>query len=150
MKFTPKTKKEIDSEKILEAGIYPFIITKAEDKVSKAGNDMIVLLMRAYRDDGSFVLVNDYLLESVLYKILHLCENTGLKEKYESGKLEAEDFLHKEGWVKLGIQEETDKYAAKNNVKDYVPEPEGATRPAEKADELSKAIDDDLEDEIPF
>lgn len=147
MKFTPKSEKEINDERLLPEGEYSFEVSGAEAAQSKKGNDMIVLTVRVYKPDGSFVLVTDYLLEAMLYKLLHFCQAVGLEEKYNQGILDANDCIGKTGVLKLKIDPEGD-YPAKNSIKDYVV---GEKSNINK-DALSKVIDgeDDLADEIPF
>lgn len=104
MKFTPKSDKELAEERLLPEGEYGFEISGAVDKVSKAGNDMIELTVRVFKDDGNFLLVTDYLMEAILYKVAHACKACGLYDRYENGNLEADDFVGKTGQLKLGIQ----------------------------------------------
>ena len=147
MKFTPKTKQEINEDRMLPAGEYSFQISGAEDTTSKAGNEMIKLTLRVFKPDGKFLLVDDYLLEAVLYKILHLCEATGLKDKYDAGQIAAQDFIGKTGMLKLGVQK-SEQYGDKNQVKDYIVDGKAEI----PKDNLDKVIDgdDDMEDTIPF
>lgn len=143
MKFTPKTQKELDDDAMMPEGIYPFVISGAEDKQSKAGNEMMELTVRVFKEDGTFNLVSDYLLEKLMYKLLHCTEACGLTKEFESGELTAEDFIGKEGMLKLGIQDAQGDFPARNTIKDYLA-PEKV-----EAEPVKKALDD-LEDEIPF
>lgn len=147
LKYTAKTEKEIQEEKNMPEGEYSFEISGAEDYVSKAGNEMIKLTVRVFKPDGSFNLVDDYLTEKMLYKILHLCEAVNMQEKYASGVLEPEDFIGKQGKLKLVIQEGKDGYSDRNSIKDYITD---ASADIPK-DALEKTIkgDDDFSDEIP-
>lgn len=148
MRIQPKTQQELDEEKLLPAGEYAFTISGAEEKVSKKGNDMIVLTVRVFKPDGSFVLVTDYLTDAMMYKILHLCEAVGLSDKYDSGLLEPEDFIGKEGLLKLKIQKDTTgDYPDKNTIADYAISKDSKPK---KKDALSKVIDNEMEDDIPF
>lgn len=149
MKFTPKTDKELAEEKLLPEGEYGFEISGAEEKISKAGNDMIVLTVRVFKDDGSFILVTDYLLESIMYKINHACKACGLFDKYELGELSARDFIGKTGHLKLVIQKDKNgEYPDKNSIKDYIVPKEGE-KPVKPKGSIAKEKDE-LEDEIPF
>lgn len=156
MRFTPKNDDELNP--ILPEGIYGFEISKGEDKVSKikedgsGGNEMIELLIRVFKPDGSFILVNDYLMEAILYKVSHAARACGLYEKYESGSLHGEDFVGKTGELKLGIQKASGNFPEKNTVKDYVVPKEGQVSAPPKGSNKAaetKGIDE-LEDEIPF
>lgn len=112
MRVTPKTEEEVAN--VLTAAIYPFEVLAAEDKLSKAGNEMIQLKL----DFGQGHIVFDYLLESLAYKVRHAAHALDLHNEYEAGNLNASDFVGKSGYAKLGVQ--TDDYGTKNVVKDYV------------------------------
>lgn len=118
MKITPKTEKELQEEKLLAPGIYDFEIESAEDKVSKSGNDMIVVTLKVY-GNNRHVYVTDYLMEKMAFKLRHACDACGILKAYESGELTSDLFCGKTGKVKLKM-EEAGEYPAKNIVVDYV------------------------------
>ena len=148
MRFTPKTEKEIQEDNLLPEGNYSFEISGAEEKISKSGNEMIQLLIRVYKPDGKFNLINDYLLESMAHKLRHCCESCGILDKYDAGALLADDFIGKTGNLKLSIQKDkTGAYPDKNSIKDYIV--------GEKVfipkSPLQEALDEkDEDDTIPF
>ncbi len=147
MKFQPKSADEIAREKLLPAGDYSFVVSQATEKVSKTGNDMIEVLLRVFKDDGSFVLITDWLMEKMAHKLRHFCEATNLLEKYEQGTLEAHDLVEKTGKLKLVIQEDkTGAYDPKNSVKDYIVG--DATIPTKNA--KAGTVGEVIEDQIPF
>lgn len=149
MKFTPKSDKEISEEKLLPEGTYDFEISAGYDKVSKAGNEMIELLVRVYKPDGGFVLVNDYLMEKVIYKVSHAAKACGLETEYNNGQLHGDDFIGKTGQLKLKIQKDKDgTYPDKNVIQDYIVNEEGKSSLKEKPAKENFA--EDLDDEIPF
>jgi Protein of unknown function (DUF669) len=155
MKFTPKSDKEIAEERLLPEGEYGFEISQGVEKTSKAGNEMIELTVRVFKDDGSFLLVTDYLMESMMYKVSHAAKACGLEDKYNMGKLTGDDFVGKTGQLKLGIQKDKNgQYPDKNVVKDYIVPKDGeqAVKPKGSiAASKDKKVDtSDLEDEIPF
>ena len=121
MKFTPKTEAEIQEANLLPAGTYDFRITKAEDAVSKSGNEMIVVTLAVYRPEGGFTLVTDYLLESMAYKLRHCCKECGIINLYEAGTLMASDLEGREGRLQLKQDPAKGDFLAKNVVKDYGP-----------------------------
>lgn len=148
MKFQPKSAKEIAESGLLPEGEYPFEISGGTDKVSKTGNEMIELVVRIYKPDGSFSIVYDYLLESMAYKLRHAAEACGLLHEYESGILLGENFIGKTGTLKLKIQKDKNGvYADKNTISDYIVLKEGET-PAPLPEK--KAGDDFKGDEIPW
>ena len=151
MKFTAKTDKEIAEEKLLPEGEYGFEISGGEDTTSKAGNDMIKLTVRVFKDDGKFLLVDDYLLESMMYKIKHACDACGLQEQYESGNLFGSDFIGKTGMLKLKIQRDTTgNYPDRNSIVDYIVPKDGEESVKPKGSNAAAEAGDGLEDEIPF
>lgn len=146
MKFTPKSEKEISESRLIPDGEYPFEVSSADDKVSKAGNDMIELWLRVYLDNGKFVQIPDYLMEKMEFKLRHACDACGIIDKYESGELDASDFEGKSGYVKIGTQPANGDWPAKNTVKDYILK-DGTEHSKPKASVEKK---DDFEDDIPF
>jgi len=148
MRFTPKTEDQIKAENLLPDGKYGFVISDAKEKVSAAGNEMIELTVRVYKDDGGFNLITDYLMEKMAFKLLHACDVCGLRPAYDAGELIADNFVGKEGFVKIKTQKSKDpQYADKNVIADYIV---GEDFKAPK-DNLSKALDgDELEDKIPW
>jgi hypothetical protein len=126
MKFQPKTEKEIAEENLCPEGTYAFEVLKAiESKSKSSGADMITLKLRLFVGAEDTYLVDDYLIDSVAYKLFHFCAYTGLSHKYEAGSLTAEDCVGKTGFLKLGIQKGKKKddgtyWPDRNTVKDYV------------------------------
>lgn len=150
MKFTPKSDKELAEERLIPEGTYGFEISGGVDKVSKAGNEMIELTVRVFKPDGNFVLVTDYLMEAILYKVSHAAKACGLEDKYNAGNLHGEDFIGKTGELKLGIQKDKNgQYPDKNVVKDYIVPKDGEEAKIPKGS--NKAAETGIdEDEIPF
>jgi len=147
MRVQPKTEEEIQTANLLPDGKYGFVISDAKETISKAGNEMIVLTVRVYKDDGGFILVTDYLMESMAFKLRHACEATGLLGDYDAGELNADNFVGKEGFLKIKTQPAKGEYGPKNVIADYIVG-EGFKPPK---DNLSKSLDgDELEDDIPF
>lgn len=159
MRFTPKTDKEIEEERLLPEGEYSFEVTQAVQYRSKAGNDMMKVMMKVFKPDGKHILITDYLGEMMLYKLKHFFDATGLQELYEAGEVhtndlgEYEDLHGATGELKLGIQK-SDDYPDRNNVKDYIPADGDKEKPKQNKKkvlkEMHKPLDDDMEDEIPF
>lgn len=151
MKFTPKTAEEVkqESSSLWDGGFYDFEVMNGVDKKSKAsGADMIELRIKIFNQQGEEKIVYDYLLESMMYKLLHICEATGLTEKYQGGELVGGDFEGCTGRLKLGVGKPQGDYAAKNEVKDYlVPSAEAA--PKDKKARPGKGAAD-LDDSVPF
>jgi hypothetical protein len=134
MRITPKTEKELNQGDLLNPGEYDYEVYRAEDKTSKAGNEMIQLSLKVFTGDGDkFVFINDFLLDSIPHKLRHFCAANGLLGVYESGTLQARDCLGKAGLVNIGIKKGTGNYADQNTVKDYVVDEAGdSDQPATK------------------
>lgn len=90
-----------------------------EDRDSKAGNPMLVLVLRVYHDKGEKVIV-DYLTANnprMEFKLRHAMSACGLS----GSKISAKDFVGKSGKCKVGIQKSEDaQYADKNTIQDYI------------------------------
>lgn len=123
MQFQAKTREQIQDEKILPAGEYPFEVIKAEEGRSKKGNDMISLTLKVFPDNGQPRLVNDWIgsWTGGEEKILGFCEATGITELYASGVFGASDCIGLSGYAKLRVQQD-EQYGAKNQVQLYVPQ----------------------------
>lgn len=171
MRFQPKTEAQLTQEEkdrqeavLLPKGDYDFEIGTGEkdatDEISKkkpdgsGGNEMIHLKLRVYtgRGDG-WKFVDDYLLESMGWKLRHAAEACGLTPLYESGAIMADDFKGKCGKVTLDIQKgklkddgSGEKYPDRNSVKDYVVDKTVRPNTATQAFMNSQKLDD----EIPF
>jgi hypothetical protein len=153
MRFTPKSERELQEERLLPEGVYNFEVAEAEDAVSKKGNEMIAVTLRVFSDSGRALLVDDYLMEAMLFKLLHFCEATGLSAKYAAGTLEAQDCIGRGGKVKLA-HEEKGGFPPRNVVKDYVTAEAGASTAPQQpaAPRQAPAYDPGPtpDDEIPF
>lgn len=159
MKVQPKTEKEIAEMRLMPKGWYPFTIGEAEEKTSKKGNEMIVLNVRVYRDNG-FVFIKDYLMDTEFgaHKLRHIAETCGVLDDYERGGLHASDLIDKEGYAKIGIEKDkAGQYPDKNKIEDYASKPPetkgGADAVSKSESKPPKPADPDLDaegDDIPF
>lgn len=148
MKFTPKTEKEIEEANLWGVGEYDFTITEGTDTQSKAGNDMIVLTVQVYNEQGGYKIITDFLLEAIEYKLRHAAEACGLLEQYETGFLEGLMFKGKSGRCKLGIEKDkTGQYADKNRITDYLVD---KSKRSANGGAATQTAQNDLNDEIPF
>jgi hypothetical protein len=141
MRFVPKTAQEIESANLLDPGLYDFEVMEAEDKVSKAGNDMVALGLRIEDHEGRGHKILDWLVstDGGAYKVRHFAESVGLLAEYEKGDMPAGYMIGKTGRCKITIKAATAEFGAKNAVADYVG---GAVEPPKSA----QLVDD----EIPF
>ena len=170
MQFKPKTDEEIQAEGLWPEGKYGFEIIdqvsfgdnilETKDTVSKSGNDMIQIVVRVYNDNGQQTHVIDYLLEAFSKKLKGAAYACGLGSQYESGQLEARDFIGKQGNLYLGIQKGRPKddgsgnYPDRNTVTEYARDEQTVTNDAgmqvsknhSSVQEKQELVDDD----IPF
>jgi len=101
-----------------------------EDAQSKAGNDMIVLVLKIFHNDKERVLI-DYLTAGMEFKLRHAINTCGIDV---DTAVSATDFIGKSGRARLGIQKSKDpQYSDKNVIADY----------------LVRGVDVELDDEIP-
>lgn len=148
MQVTPKTEKEIYEANLLPNGWYPFTIGKAEEKLSKKGNEMIELNVKVYKEDSGFIFVRDFLMNTEFgaFKLRHCAEACDLLEDYNAGKLNADDLESREGWAKIGVEKSKDEqFPDKNKIIDYAKE-----KPVKKGEDAKDKGGDAPEDDIPF
>jgi hypothetical protein len=120
MNFQPKTEQEIQDAKLWKKAEYPFEVTDATEKQSKAGKTMIEVRLRL--TDGKIArTISDYLLDETAGKLRHAASACGLLAKYDQGSLADSDFKGKRGRLLLGIEKDRKKvYPDKNVVLDYI------------------------------
>lgn len=146
MRFEPKTEEQLKEENLWQPGLYGFEILQEVsfgssdtyetcNRQSKKGNDMIQLIIKVMNSEGDYIIITDYLLEAMAFKLRHAAVACNLEEKYNSGHLDANDFIGKTGMLELKIdKDKTGEYAAKNAVKDYV---------------INETIEDAIDDALP-
>ena len=153
MKVTPKTEAQLIEESLMPDGVYDFEIVSAVDTKSKAGNDVIKIGLNVFDHEGKPRGMNDYIVDSMEFKIRHAADACKILDKYEAGELLGEDFAGKTGKLRIGKQPDSRDGTLRNVVKDYIKRsdaaygidaPTGYTKPAKSAP--TPAIDD----EIPF
>ena len=141
MRFTPKTEQQIEDERF-GPGTYDFEVIEAEEKQSKAGNDMIEVKLRVWNKAGGSITIRDWLLDAMPHKLRHAAEAMNLIDQYNRGEFPAARLLGKTGRV-ICVHNK-DGFLT---VKDYE-KPTGvavAARPAAPAPARKE-----LDDEIPF
>ena len=146
MRFKPMTEEEIQYATLLPEGKYKFHVVNSKDETSKnTGDDMIKLELAVTDKDGTDRKVFDYLLESMLYKMKHFCDATGLQNEYNEGVLNSGHCFGKSGLCHVIIQKDkTGQYPAKNTIKDYISE-------SDRKEKIEKAGADEFkDDDLPF
>jgi len=154
MRFNPN--EESEESRLLDPGEYRFKIVKAEEAVSKSGNDMIKLTLAI---DGQ--LITEYLvyLDKMAWKVKAFCESVGMLESWNDGEILASQLTHREGMAKIDI-EKRESYDDRNRVAKWLPPPEGfeaapAKDPVEQVTDalggsVAAADEDDEEEDLPF
>jgi hypothetical protein len=148
VRFQPKTEKEVAEAGLLAKGVYDFEVTEATEKQSKAGNDMVELIVAVYDAEGRSRKIFDWLVDSEgsAYKIRHFAEAAGLLPQYEKGDLPAHAMIGRTGRCQVIIKKDkTGEYPDKNAIADYVSG--GASKPAAAPADTTPAL---VDDEIPF
>jgi hypothetical protein len=150
MQFQPKAEDECKKEfKPIPKGEYAFEVLEAIDTISKekpdgtGGNEMIQVTLAIWQGERVVCRVWDYLLPSMEAKLRHACDACGLLDRYQSGNLQAADFLGRTGRLKIKIKKETSDYPAKNEVEDYCCRPAKGLA-ANRGDEPPPLRDEDL------
>jgi hypothetical protein len=119
MKFAPKTEAQLKAAMLLEPGDYPFEFTKAEDRVSKSGNDMIALELRVFVGADRSYRMKDWILPAFERKLRHFAYAVGLGKDYDTGAITAEQCVGRTGKC-LVIQEIKEGFDPRNSIKDYI------------------------------
>lgn len=115
--------RKVSQRKLLPAGHYPARVIEAVEKASKAGNDMIELLVAVRDAAGSEREFRDWLLgnERGALKLRHAAEAVGALAKYEAGEIGQDDFPGHNVRVKI-IVEKRRGYPDQNRIEDYTKE----------------------------
>lgn len=132
MRITPRTEQDVAPKPIIKKGIYKFRIEAAADKVSAAGNDMIVLTVQVQNEAGKAIAqITDYLTEKNAAKLRHAAAACCAIARYDTGELSAADFIGKRGNCRVIVtKDHSGKFGDKNEIADYVTLPFLATAQA--------------------
>jgi len=168
MRFQPKSDEELQKEEskrmLWDKGVYSYEIipyvtfgTKTIqtcDTKSSAGNDMLVLVVKLFNDDGRESVVVDYITSAMGFKFKHVAYANGLGSQYDTGELHAIDFVGKCGKAKVGVSKGKAKddgsgenYPDKNCINDYLVEDEASVVDGVAAKVVGTPIADDI---VPF
>ena len=115
--------RKASQRKLLSAGQYPARIIEAVEKASKAGNDMIELLVTVRGADGEERELRDWLVgnDRGALKLRHAAEAVGALARYEAGEIGQNDFPGHNVRVKI-IIEKRRGYPDLNRIDDYARE----------------------------
>jgi hypothetical protein len=152
MQFTPKSREALAESSLIPKGTYDFECVKGEEKRSGKGNDMFVLDLKIWLEDGSVRFLTDWILPEFdmgLAKLLAFCDAAGMSELYDAGDLNATDCVGKAGKVVVSQKKDKDSGELRNKVVDYKragAEQVTPKRAESKPGEMATEADDD----IPF
>jgi len=123
--FQPMTEEELQALNMVDDGVYDFEVIKATQKTSRSGNQMIELQLMIWDKQGKAHTVFDYLVSitSMIYKIKHFCDSTGLDAEYKAGNFDVMQCEGRRGKAHIIIQTGQPNpnggmYQDKNAVKD--------------------------------
>lgn len=135
-----------DAVLVLPEGEYNAVLEKYEEKVSKKGNDMMVLTWKIFpSDERPGLLVTDYVvLPSFTWKLKKLANAMGRLKDFENQAFQPEDYVGQSVRVALTIDKQ-EGYDDKNAIGSYLPQA-GESVPVSKFAKEDKAKDKD----IPF
>lgn len=140
---------QMTSYQLVQPGEGTFRIKSAEEKISRAGNNMLVVTFLLTDSRGQSTLANEYLLESqdetqnksTATKVYNILNGIGRPELYGL-PLEPKHLLHGRGKCIIKTQKSEDpQYADKSVISKYVYE-------VNEAPENIK--EKDVQDDIPF
>lgn len=119
-KFTPKTEQEALG--LLEKGNYEFIVKECNEKISRAGNPQLEVILLIVHDKVEH-LIYDYLSEEfMVFKLKHFIETLLGSNVYQEGSFNPKDSIGKKGMAKIMVREDKDgKFPTKNSIADYLP-----------------------------
>jgi hypothetical protein len=151
--FQPKSEDQLNAQRFLPDGIYPYEVRNAQEKVSAAGNPMIEMEVLVFLPDGRSKTFRDWLTASMEFKLFHFCSYTGLGPKYQQGSFDSSDCIGRQGFCKIGLKKDKNG----NEIKDYVRDggagmkkPDAPSRPKPTDDQLANVSKKPDLDEPPF
>jgi hypothetical protein len=152
MRFTPKTKEELESADLMPKGEYDAEILSAEETKSKSsGKPMFKVKLGVYDAGGRQQWVFDYIVCDT-YKLPNIAKACGLFDRYEAGELTAEELQGRDVRVKIGIEPASGDFPAKNKVQDYVYKKDESpeARPSAPAKASQHGPETEEPDDVPF
>jgi hypothetical protein len=148
MNFESKSERQIIEESLLEKGDYDATVLTAENDTSKAGNEMIVLQLQVFGQNGRTVPLKDWLLPSMPMKLIRFCQSAGLMDLYNKGQLQAGDCIGRDVCVAVKVEEDkSGQYPPQNKVAGYKVKAENG---GQNAPAPSRSAESPVSDEPKF
>lgn len=151
MRFQPKSDAELRQERgLIEPGLCQFEIVSAEETKSKAGNDMLKLILKVWDKNGREGTIFEYLTADFQWKLKSLCVAIGKASLYESGSITPDDLVGHSGQAEIYIaKDKTGKYGDAPKVKHFHTEqPIKADDPTKKGGSPNEPPN--FDEDIPF
>lgn len=145
-KWTVYKENEVEQiNSMFVVGECEFQIVFAEEKVSKAGNEMIKVVLDVWDSNGKKIKLYDYIVDipTMAWKVKHFCESIAVD--YEKGSFSAESIVMKGGKCVTHYRKEKMDDGSEREfvrVKDYIKN--------EKKDEPHTNEQKSFDDDIPF
>lgn len=127
-----------DATSCLPEGDATLSIKSVEDKVSRAGNDMVVITFEAFVGERKG-LVTEYVVNpTTLYKLKQIAKALGPKAvgEFDAGKFDPAAYVGETLTAAIGIESQ-EGFDDKNKVKKYLPKGTAAAPPKPPAEDLS-------------
>jgi hypothetical protein len=120
LSYNPKSEKQIEEERLIPKGPYPFEVIECEKRTGDYG-DFIRLKLKLTSNLGNSFSWGDIisLSDSYAWKLRHACDEMGLLELYENGELELESFLNRRGTLIIDHKVSKKTELMEAYVKDY-------------------------------
>lgn len=154
MRFSPLSDSAIEEANLLPVGEYSFNIISASEKINSKGNDMLVIELEVYDNNGKGRKVTDYLVEAMQFKLKHFASAVGVLRSYDAGTLSAAELGGLAGRCMIQIEPAKGEFKAKNCVKDYIKrQVECADKTAPSTAQVAatpSVVRSDATDEPPF
>lgn len=133
MRIEVKKDEELNESNLVPDGVYDFTVTKAEEKRSFSGNEMIKLTLQIWDKSGREHYIFCHLLNAMPHLLKHFCEATNLMDNYNSGILTHYNCENASGKCKVIAEKgkpvpiekrydpsSVEYYPDKNIVKDFI------------------------------
>jgi hypothetical protein len=105
---------------LIDPGIYPATVNKAEEKTTRAGDPMMFIELEVFLPSGKSKFVKDYIVTGGEYpsdwKLKSLAVAVGLEV---NGEIMAQDLMGKSMNAKIGKKPAKGDFPESNDVKDY-------------------------------
>lgn len=144
---------ELNPYKIIDEGEGRFKITDVKDKISKSGNEMLVLTMVLRDERGNTTLYDEYITANASYKINAISKAIGKPQIYsEKGELDSEELLGGRGTCVIATEKASNpSYKDRSIVARYVEKVLDAPQAIQTEPAATNQYSADFEDDsLPF